>query len=107
MRILQVTPYFAPAWAYGGPPRVMTDYAVGLAALGHQVDVFTTDVLDAEHRAAPALETIEGVRFVGFATSATGSPGARRSTCRSGSPPHSHERPVTTTPFTSPTRARS
>ena len=51
MRILQVTPYFAPAWAYGGPPRVMTDYAVGLAALGHQVDVFTTDVLDAEHRA--------------------------------------------------------
>jgi glycosyltransferase involved in cell wall biosynthesis len=62
MRILQVTPYFAPAWAYGGPPRVMTDYAVGLTALGHQVDVFTTDVLDAKHRAAPAVQTIEGVR---------------------------------------------
>ncbi len=66
MRILQVTPYFAPAWAYGGPPRVMTDYAVGLVALGHQVDVFTTDVLDAEHRAAPALEMIEGVRVHRF-----------------------------------------
>ncbi len=23
VKILQVTPYFAPAWAYGGPPRVM------------------------------------------------------------------------------------
>ena len=66
MRILQVTPYFAPAWAYGGPPRVMTDYAVGLVALGHEVDVFTTDVLDAEHRAAPPLETIEGVRVRRF-----------------------------------------
>ena len=66
MKILQVTPYFAPAWAYGGPPRVMTDYAVGLAALGHQVDVFTTDVLDAERRAAPAVETIEGVRVHRF-----------------------------------------
>lgn len=66
MRILQVTPYFAPAWAYGGPPRVMTDYAVGLVARGHEVDVFTTDVLDAEHRAAPALETIEGVRVQRF-----------------------------------------
>ena len=27
MKILQVTPYFAPAWAYGGPPRVMSDFA--------------------------------------------------------------------------------
>jgi len=62
VRILQVTPYFAPAWAYGGPPRVMFDYAVGLAALGHQVDVLTTDVLDAEHRAAPAVEVMDGVR---------------------------------------------
>ena len=66
MRILQVTPYFAPAWAYGGPPRVMTDYAVGLVALGHEVDVFTTDVLDADHRAVPVLETIEGVRVHRF-----------------------------------------
>ena len=46
VKILQVTPYFAPAWAYGGPPRVMHDYAAGLVARGHAVDVFTTDVLD-------------------------------------------------------------
>jgi glycosyltransferase involved in cell wall biosynthesis len=61
VRVLQVTPYFAPAWAYGGPPRVMHDFAVGLAARGHQVHVLTTDVLDAEHRAGPRQETIGGV----------------------------------------------
>ena len=61
MRILQVTPYFAPAWAYGGPPRVMHDYAAGLAVRGHQVDVFTTDVLDEHERARPLRETLDGV----------------------------------------------
>ena len=62
MNILQVTPYFAPAWAYGGPPRVMYDYARGLAARGHRVDVLTTDVLDARSRAAPAFELMDGIR---------------------------------------------
>lgn len=62
MRILQVTPYYAPAWAYGGPPRVMCDFATGLAARGHTVDVLTTDVLDAEHRAGPSREVVDGVR---------------------------------------------
>ena len=61
MRLLQVTPYFAPAWAYGGPPRVMHDLAVGLAARGHRVDVLTTDVLDADHRAEPDHERMSGV----------------------------------------------
>lgn len=62
MRVLQVTPYYAPAWAYGGPPRVMSDFAAGLAARGHVVDVLTTDVLDEERRAEPREETIDGVR---------------------------------------------
>ena len=35
MRVLQVTSYFAPAWAYGGETRVMTDFAAGLVARGH------------------------------------------------------------------------
>lgn len=61
MRILQVTPYFAPAWAYGGPPRVMYDYAVGLVERGHSVSVLTTDVLDAGNRARPAREVLDGV----------------------------------------------
>ena len=61
MKILQVTPYFAPAWAYGGPPRVMFEYATGLVARGHEVAVFTTDVLDEHMRATPSRETIDGV----------------------------------------------
>ena len=60
-RILQVTPYYAPAWAYGGPPRVMSDFASGLAARGHDVDVLTTDVLDDERRATPREEVLDGV----------------------------------------------
>jgi glycosyltransferase involved in cell wall biosynthesis len=62
MKVLQVTPYYAPAWAYGGPPRVMSDFASGLAALGHDVHVLTTDVLDDERRAGPPEETLDGVR---------------------------------------------
>ena len=66
MRVLQVTSYFAPAWAYGGPPRVMTDFAVGLVARGHEVTVFTTDVLDAEARARPLRESLDGVAVERF-----------------------------------------
>ena len=40
----------------------MYDYAVGLAARGHEVDVLTTDVLDADSRAKPAQELMDGVR---------------------------------------------
>jgi glycosyltransferase involved in cell wall biosynthesis len=61
-----VTPYFAPAWAYGGPPRVMADYATGLVSLGHDVSVLTTDVLDESSRAAPASETLNGAHVRRF-----------------------------------------
>lgn len=67
LRILQVVSYYAPAWAYGGPPRVMTDYATGLAARGHTVTVFTTDVLDAHDRARPRHESRDGVNVERFA----------------------------------------
>jgi glycosyltransferase involved in cell wall biosynthesis len=66
MRVLQLTPYYAPAWAYGGPPRVMTDFASGLAARGHTVTVLTTDVLDETHRAAPRTEVMAGVRVTRY-----------------------------------------
>ena len=32
MKILIVIPYFAPAWAYGGPPKLMSEAASRLAA---------------------------------------------------------------------------
>jgi glycosyltransferase involved in cell wall biosynthesis len=44
MRILQVIPYFYPAWAFGGPVRVAYHISQELAARGHEVTVFTTNV---------------------------------------------------------------
>jgi glycosyltransferase involved in cell wall biosynthesis len=66
LRILQVTPYFPPAWGYGGPPRVMWAYAAGLAGRSHEVTVFTTDVLDGDQRARPLRETMDGVEVRRF-----------------------------------------
>jgi len=40
----------------------MADFARGLVDRRHEVTVFTTDVLDAERRARPLRETLDGVR---------------------------------------------
>jgi glycosyltransferase involved in cell wall biosynthesis len=42
MRVLHVTPYFAPAYVYGGPPRSILGLCAALARLGVAVDVVTT-----------------------------------------------------------------
>ena len=58
MRILLVTPYHAPAYAFGGPVRLAETMVTDLLAAGHAVTVATTDVLDEENRApasTPAL----------------------------------------------------
>jgi glycosyltransferase involved in cell wall biosynthesis len=44
----------------------MYEYAKGLVRRGHSVDVFTTDVLDATHRAVPSEEMLEGIRVRRF-----------------------------------------
>ncbi len=64
MHILMVSPYYAPAWSYGGPVRVAYEVATRAAAKGHHVTVLTTDALNAENRAAPAEETLGGVRVM-------------------------------------------
>jgi glycosyltransferase involved in cell wall biosynthesis len=51
LRILEVSPYYEWAWAYGGVPRVVSSLAEGLAGLGHEVTVCTTDARDAGSRA--------------------------------------------------------
>ncbi len=61
MNILQVTPYFAPAWAYGGPPRSVYELSRELVQQGHSVTVLTTDALDATNRAKPVSETMDGI----------------------------------------------
>jgi glycosyltransferase involved in cell wall biosynthesis len=49
-KILIVTPYFYPAWHYGGTPRVVFELAKALAQKGHQVTVVTTDARDGNNR---------------------------------------------------------
>jgi glycosyltransferase involved in cell wall biosynthesis len=53
MKILLGCVYYEPAWAYGGPPKLVFELARRLVASGHQVTVCTTDALD-EHGRAPA-----------------------------------------------------
>lgn len=50
MKILQVVPYFYPAWAYGGPAKVVYEISKKLVTRGHNVTVYTTDVYDRDKR---------------------------------------------------------
>jgi len=50
MKILEVLPYFYPAWAYGGPVYFVYEIAKRLAKKGHWVTVFASDVKDGEKR---------------------------------------------------------
>ena len=42
MRVVHVTPYFAPAFVYGGPPRSILALCQGLRTVGVDVEVITT-----------------------------------------------------------------
>lgn len=42
MRVLHVSSYFAPAYAYGGPPRTILGLCVALRDAGTEIVVFTT-----------------------------------------------------------------
>lgn len=44
LKIAHVTPYYLPAWRYGGPIRSVHGLCRALAAAGHEVHVFTTNV---------------------------------------------------------------
>lgn len=50
MKILQVISSFPPAYAYGGPAKVAYDISKELVKRGHEVTVYTTDVLDSQSR---------------------------------------------------------
>ena len=64
MRILHVTPYYAPAWAYGGVVTAVTGLATAQAARGHQVTVLTTDALDFSASNPTRCETLDGVEVI-------------------------------------------
>jgi glycosyltransferase involved in cell wall biosynthesis len=44
MRLLHVVPTYVPAWRHGGPVAAVHGLCKALAARGHEVTVFTTDV---------------------------------------------------------------
>lgn len=58
--IVIVTPYYAPAWAYGGPPRVLSTLAEELVKLGYKVSVLTTTSLG-ELVCREGVEDLHGV----------------------------------------------
>jgi glycosyltransferase involved in cell wall biosynthesis len=63
MKILQITPCFYPAWAYGGIPRVAYELSRELARMGHDVTVYTTDVFDQHNRCEESGQetTVDGI----------------------------------------------
>lgn len=66
MRILQVIPYFVPAWDYGGPLHVCYELSKELVNRGHEVTVYTTDALDAKNRVRQREELLDGIRVRRF-----------------------------------------
>jgi glycosyltransferase involved in cell wall biosynthesis len=64
MNLLHVTPYYAPAWAYGGVVRAATGLTRALTMAGHKVIVLTTDTLDRSRRISTCQETIDGVSVI-------------------------------------------
>lgn len=61
-KILIITPYFAPAWSYGGPPKVLYNLAKGLTKSGFEVNVITTDALD-KNRNNKSYEIIDNIKI--------------------------------------------
>lgn len=68
MKILQVIPYFYPAWTYGGPVRIAYELSKRLVERGHDVTVYTTDALDKSARLRSGGKTldIDGIKVCYF-----------------------------------------
>ncbi|MDH4358777.1 MAG: glycosyltransferase [Candidatus Berkelbacteria bacterium] len=66
MKILQVIPFYKPAFGFGGPVKVCSDISELLVKRGFQVSVATTDAYDRHSRVAKNAETIKGVKVVRF-----------------------------------------
>jgi glycosyltransferase involved in cell wall biosynthesis len=65
MHILHLTPYYAPAYAWGGVARVVEGLAHACIERGHEVTVLTTDTLNAHERIMDERDTVrDGVRVV-------------------------------------------
>lgn len=66
MKIAHITPFFAPAWSYGGPVRVCFDLARAQFRLGNRVTVLTTDAYDHTRRIDKVCEVMDKVKVYRF-----------------------------------------
>jgi glycosyltransferase involved in cell wall biosynthesis len=64
LNILHITPYYAPAWAYGGVVSAVTGLTAAQATRGHHVTVLTTDALGPVERSMIQHEQIDDVQVV-------------------------------------------
>lgn len=62
MKILILTEFFAPSWAFGGPPKTLFEIARELVKRQHSVTVFATNVLDARNEIEKTYDILEGVK---------------------------------------------
>lgn len=68
MHVLHVTPYLAPAWAFGPVPQRVFNLARAQSALGMTVTVLTTDAMAPHERLRPGETMVDGVRIVRVAS---------------------------------------
>ena len=65
MKIVHLTPYYAPAYAYGGVVRAVEGLVQALHRRGHSLTVLTTDAFDQQQSYdGPVQETLEGVEVI-------------------------------------------
>jgi glycosyltransferase involved in cell wall biosynthesis len=65
MHILHVTPYYTPAYTFGGVVRAVEGMAHALTARGHQITILTTDALSSDARYEGVDdEIIDGIRVI-------------------------------------------
>ncbi|MHB8626096.1 MAG: glycosyltransferase [Aggregatilineales bacterium] len=64
LSIVHVTPYYAPAWAYGGVVRAVYGLAKAQARAGQRVTVLTTDTLAPGQRSSVQRETLDDVAVI-------------------------------------------
>src|SRR5215510_5755550 len=64
MHILHVTPYYAPAYSFGGVVSATQGLTRALVQRGHDITVLTTDALSVETRIAESDAIIDGVRVL-------------------------------------------
>lgn len=75
MTLLHVSPYYAPAWAYGGVVRAVTQLTRTQAARGHRVFVLTTDTLSPSRRIAVRHDQLDGVHVTRVANASNAARG--------------------------------